>query len=72
MVFQVTTIKTKKMNRVFEVCVEIMVVGSHLLGISYQQLNVWLFVIIHPAITIILIFKLRKYRKLWKKSHVNQ
>lgn len=40
---------------------------SNMLGISYQQLNVLLFVILHPAITLILLLKYRKYKKLWEE-----
>jgi hypothetical protein len=41
---------------------------SNVLGISYQQLNVLLFVILHPAITLILFMKYRKYKQLWKEQ----
>ena len=44
---------------------------SNALGITYQQLNVILFVILHPAITVILYMKYRKYKKLWENRHVN-
>ena len=53
------------MDTVFWICVKLMQVGSKLLGISYQQLNVILFVVLHPAITIYLFFLYRKYKKLW-------
>ncbi len=53
------------MDTVFWI-LKLMQVMSKLLGISYQQLNVILFVIIHPAITIYLFFLYGKYKKLWK------
>lgn len=40
------------MDAVFWICVGIMNVMSDLTGISYQAINVWLFVIIHPLITL--------------------
>ena len=40
-----------------------MQVMSGMLGITYQQLNVILFVMLHPAITIYIYFKYRKYKK---------
>jgi hypothetical protein len=52
------------MESIFWVCVKVMVLISHLLGISYQQLNVILFVIIHPLITVILYFLYKKYKNL--------
>ncbi|CAN1495139.1 hypothetical protein MCERE19_00319 [Spirosomataceae bacterium] len=56
------------METVFWICVKIMQVMSNVLGISYQLLNVLLFVILHPAITLILYIKYRKYKKLWKEQ----
>jgi hypothetical protein len=55
------------MDTIFWICVKIMQVMSQLLGITYQQLNVILFVILHPAITLILYVKYRKYKKLWQE-----
>jgi hypothetical protein len=57
------------MDKIFWICVEIMHRMSDALGITYQQLNVWLFVIIHPALTVILFIKYWKYRTLWKKTN---
>ena len=54
------------MDPVFWICVKLMQVMSKLLGISYQQLNIILFVVIHSAITIYLFFQYRNYKKLWK------
>lgn len=55
------------MESIFWICVKIMQVMSGMLGISYQQLNVILFVIIHPAIIVYLFVQYRKYKKLWKE-----
>lgn len=54
------------METIFWICVKIMQVMSNVLGITYQQLNVLLFVILHPTITLILFMKYRKYKLLWK------
>ncbi len=51
------------MDTIFWICVKIMQVMSGMLGITYQQLNVILFVMLHPAITIYIYFKYRKYKK---------
>lgn len=56
------------MNTVFDICVEIMKVMSAFLGITYEQLNVWLFVILHPLVTLILWFQYRKYKRLYEGS----
>jgi hypothetical protein len=56
------------MNELFNFCVHVLYVGAHFCGITYQQINIWLFVIIHPLITLILfvllIITLNKNRKL--------
>ena len=44
-------------------CVRLLQEISKWMGISYEELNVWVFVIIHPLITVILIvwvFRLRR------------
>lgn len=56
------------METVFWICVKTMQVMSNVLGITYQQLNVLLFVILHPTITLILFVKYRKYKRLWKEQ----
>lgn len=56
------------METIFWICVRLMQLASHFLGISYQQLNVLLFVLLHPALTIFLFFRYRKYKRLWKEA----
>lgn len=56
------------MDTVFWICVKLMQVMSNMLGITYQQLNVILFVIVHPSITLILFLKFRKYKRLWTEQ----
>ena len=60
------------MDTIFWICVKIMQIMSDMLGITYQQLNVILFVILHPAITIFLFFKLRKYKRLLKEQQSSE
>jgi len=56
------------MDTIFWICVKLMVLVSHAIGISYQQLNVLLFVILHPAITLVLFLKYRKYKRLFTEG----
>ena len=51
------------METIFYICVKIMQVMSNALGITYQQLNVILFVILHPMITIYLYYQYKTYKK---------
>jgi hypothetical protein len=55
------------MDQIFNICVQIMVVSAHMLGLSYQQWNVILFVIIHPLITLILLGLVLYYKSKTKK-----
>jgi len=57
------------MNNVFDVCVQIMIWFAPLVGLTYKELNVWLFVIIHPLITLFFIcltvyYKLKSIKKI--------
>ena len=53
------------MDTIFWICVEIMKKGAAFLGLTYQQFNVLLFVFLHPAITILFIYKYRQYKRLY-------
>jgi hypothetical protein len=56
------------MNDFFNLCVHILKVSADFCGMTYQEINVWLFVIIHPLITlalfVLLILSINKNRKL--------
>lgn len=60
------------METIFWICVKLMMLTSHLIGISYQQLNVLLFVIIHPLITILLYLKYKKYKNLYLQNKTDK
>ena len=56
-------------DTVFRMCVILLVDLADLLGISYEEINIWIFVIIWPALTIlgliwiiVLKFRVRKLR----------
>jgi hypothetical protein len=56
------------MNDFFNLCVHILKVSADFCGMTYQEINIWLFVIIHPLLTLILLILLiitfNKNRKL--------
>ncbi len=60
------------METIFWICVKLMVFISHLIGISYQQLNVVLFVILHPSITLLFYLKYKKYKNLYLQNQSNK
>jgi mannose/fructose/N-acetylgalactosamine-specific phosphotransferase system component IID len=54
------------MDTIFWICVQIMIKASSFLGITYQQLNVILFVILHPAITLLLFYFFIRYKRKYE------
>ena len=42
-------------SNTFSLCVELLVWLAHLLGMSYEEVNVWIFCVIWPLITLLLI-----------------
>lgn len=42
------------MDQIFDWCVDVLVYGAGVLGMIYKEINVWVFVIIWPLLTIIL------------------
>lgn len=58
------------MDNLFDACVEFLRWLGNVVGLSYKEINIWIFVIIEPIIFIIMflwIVKLR--RKLKNKSY---
>ena len=60
------------MDQVFDWCVNVLVYWAGILGITYKEINVWVFVIIWPILTIVLVavivWQWRRIRQLSKKS----
>lgn len=58
-------------DAIFNFCVRILMDISHASGISYEAINIWLFIIIHPLITILFvilyIITLKRFRNLKKR-----
>jgi len=48
-------LETSMINTIFDLCVALLLWLGQTTGIAYKELNVWLFVIIHPIITLALI-----------------
>ena len=51
-------IKDEMMKEVFWYCVDILNAVSNWLGVTYEELNIWIFVIVHPMLTISLLLLL--------------
>jgi hypothetical protein len=58
------------MDRIFDWCVNVLVYWAGTLGMTYKEINVWVFVILWPILTVALIgiifLQHRKIRKLLK------
>ena len=56
------------MDQIFDWCVRVLVYWAGMLDITYKEINVWIFVIIWPILTVILIgvavVQQRKIRQL--------
>lgn len=61
-------VKSPCMNEIFDGCVDFLEWLAPLLGMSYQEINVWLFVILMPGIILIqgvlCLYLWRKLRRL--------
>ncbi len=55
------------MNQLFYYCVKLLEVMAEFIGMSYEELNIWIFVVIHPLVTLWLAVALWRCRrvKLW-------
>lgn len=43
------------MDQIFDWCVQVLIYWANIFGISYKEINVWVFVIIWPILTVILV-----------------
>jgi hypothetical protein len=64
--------EAKMMDQVFDWCVNVLVYWAGILGITYKEINVWVFVIIWPILTLVLvaviIWQWRRIRQFSKKN----
>ncbi len=44
------------MSELFDVCVAILYWISDVTGLTYKEANIWIFVILHPLLTIVLFY----------------
>lgn len=55
------------MDRIFDWCVSILVYWAGIFGITYKEINVWVFVIIWPILTIVLAAVI-----IWQQKRIQQ
>ena len=54
-------------DAIFRFCVVLLVYIAKLIGISYEAINIWVFIIIHPMITLLLLIWALNLRRKIKK-----
>ncbi len=63
-------VEERMMDQIFDWCVNVLVYWAGILGITYKEINVWVFVILWPILTVVLIgiifLQHRTIRKLSK------
>ena len=55
------------MHELFDICVDILYWIADLTGWTYKEANIWIFVIIHPLLTIFLFYYVIRLRKQIKE-----
>ncbi len=55
------------MNQTFDWCVNVLVYWAGILGITYKEINVWVFVILWPILTLVLIGIIVRQQRLIRK-----
>jgi hypothetical protein len=43
------------MNQIFDWCVNVLIYWANVFGMTYKEINVWIFVILWPLLTLLLI-----------------
>ena len=60
------------MDQIFDWCVHVLVYWAGIFGITYKEINVWVFVILWPILTVILVsiivIQSRTIRKLSREQ----
>ena len=55
------------MDQIFDWCVKVLVHWADILGITYKAINVWIFVIIWPTLTVLLVLII-----MWQQRKIRQ
>jgi hypothetical protein len=54
------------MTAVFDICVDILQYIGKITGLGYKAVNIWIFIIIHPFLTLYFFYLYHKYKKRYK------
>lgn len=56
--------EAKMMDQIFDWCVNVLVYWAGIFGITYKEINVWVFVILWPLLTVILVGVIAAQRRI--------
>lgn len=63
------------MDAIFDWCVDLLVYWAGMFGITYKEINVWVFVIIWPVVTlgliVLLVIQQVRIRRLLRKEQID-
>jgi hypothetical protein len=60
------------MDAVFDDCVRLLVLLAQATGLTYKEINVWIFVILWPVLTVgLVILLLLQRRRIWRLESQN-
>ena len=61
------------MEKIFDWCVNVLVFWAGVIGITYKEINVWVFIIVWPVVTVLLVviifMQQRKIQQLLQKNN---
>ena len=60
------------MAELFDICVDILYWIGDVTGLTYKEANIWIFVIIHPLLTLVFMYLWRRAVAQNKRSLTNQ
>ena len=61
------------MDQIFDWCVNVLIYWANIFGITYKEINAWVFVIIWPILTIVLVaIIVRQRQRIQQLSKQNQ
>ena len=55
------------MDQIFDWCVTVLIYWAGILGITYKEINVWVFIIIWPMLTVLLVMII-----LWQQRQIRR
>ena len=55
------------MNQIFDWCVRVLIYWARIFGITYKEINVWVFIILWPILTIGLTAIILKQRQIIRR-----